>query len=280
MKKTKKEFSRIIEGILFASHDPISAENLVKSFEEEEKPALGLVKQILAELQTHYEARGVELVEVASGFRFQAAKDLTPVLSKNMVEKPSRYSRALLETLALIAYRQPITRGEIEDIRGVAVSTHIIKTLDEHEWIRIVGYKEVPGKPALFATTKTFLDHFGLKSLDELPPLAELRDFENLQPLEFSDQMTQMLKESTELAQEEQAQEEQAQAEHVQAELAQAEQMQAEQMQEERGQEEHSQEEVAPEEQTQEEPAPEEQVEGMTSACEILTEQEVLEEVE
>lgn len=193
MKKTKKEFSRIIEGLLFAASAPLTAENLVKYFEEEEKPALAMVKQILAELKTQYEGRGIELVEVASGFRFQAAKEVTPLLSKNMAEKPARYSRALLETLALIAYRQPITRGEIEDIRGVVVSSHIIKTLDEHEWIRVVGYKEVPGKPALYATTKTFLDHFGLKSLDELPPLAELKDFNSLEPLEFSNQIADML---------------------------------------------------------------------------------------
>jgi segregation and condensation protein B len=251
MKKTKKEFSRIIEGILFASTDPISAENLIKYFQEEEKPALALVKQILGELQTHYQTRGIELVEVASGFRFQAAKDLTPTLSKSMVEKPSRYSRALLETLALIAYRQPITRGEIEDIRGVAVSSHIIKTLDEHEWIRIVGYKEVPGKPALFATTKSFLDHFGLKSLEELPPLAELRDFENLQPLEFSDQMTQMIKEAQEQAEAEQAEEKQAQTEEAQSDETQIEEA-----------------EIAVEQ------------DESLSACEVTIEQEVLEEME
>lgn len=186
MTTQKNELSKIIEGILFSASAPLSAENLAKYFEEEERPPLGLLREIIAEIQAQYSERGIQLIEVASGFRFQVAQDVAPLIAKTTDDKPSRYSRALLETLALIAYRQPITRSEIEDIRGVAVSTHIIKTLDEHEWIRVVGHKEVPGRPALYATTKTFLDHFGLKSLDELPPLAELRPIQPLEDLETS----------------------------------------------------------------------------------------------
>lgn len=176
----KIRLQRIIEGALFSAHLPLSAQELVKLFSEEEKPSLGEVREILRMLQVHYEERGVALKEVASGFRFQVIDEVVPYLVHHLDEKPARYSRALLETLALIAYRQPITRGEIEDIRGVVVSTNIVQTLLEQEWIRIVGYKEVPGKPALYATTKTFLDHFGLKNLEELPPLAELKDFDAL----------------------------------------------------------------------------------------------------
>lgn len=172
-----------IEGILFASRVPLSAETISKMLVEEAeaevmKVPLGEIRQALSQLVTEYETRGIHLVEVASGYRFQVAADVASYVVKSLEDKPARYSRALLVTLALIAYRQPITRGEIEDIRGVVVSTHIIKTLDEHEWIRIVGYKDVPGKPALYATTKYFLNHFGLKTLEELPPLAALKDFE------------------------------------------------------------------------------------------------------
>lgn len=131
------------------------------------------VENLLTELQCDYAGRGIELKEVATGYRFQVRADLGLWISKLFAEKPPRYSRALLETLALIAYKQPITRAEIEDVRGVAVSTNIMKTLQEHEWIRVIGYKEVPGKPALFATTDKFLDHFNLKSLAELPQLME-----------------------------------------------------------------------------------------------------------
>lgn len=173
----------LIEGLLYSSAVPLSAEAIGRIITEEgKKPALGKIRQALASLKTHYQNRGIELVEVATGYRFQVAGAAIPYVAKTLEEKPARFSRALLETLALIAYRQPITRGEIEDIRGVVVSTQIIKTLDELEWIRIVGYKDVPGKPGLYATTKTFLDHFGLKSLDELPPLAALEDFASIVP--------------------------------------------------------------------------------------------------
>lgn len=167
----------IIEGAIFSSSVPLSVDAIAK-FVSDETPK-EVIRQALLQIQTMYETRGIRLVQVATGYRFQVANEVAPYIVKSMEERPSRYSRALLETLALIAYRQPITRGEIEDIRGVAVSTHIIKTLDEQEWIRIVGHKDVPGKPALYATTKAFLDHFGLKNLEDLPPLAELKDFES-----------------------------------------------------------------------------------------------------
>lgn len=176
MTKTMSELTQIIEGALFAASEPLSAEALTKIFMDEAKPSLAQVRKCLAQLQENYQDKGIRLVEVATGYRFQVAQEVVPYLTKNMAEKPTRFSRAMLETLALIAYRQPITRGEIEEIRGVVASSNIIKTLEEFEWIRIVGHKDVPGKPGLYATTKTFLDHFGLKSLDELPPLAELKD--------------------------------------------------------------------------------------------------------
>lgn len=175
------ELAILLEGILFSSAVPLSVETLAKIVtEEEKKPALGKIREALSQLQKVYENRGIELVQVATGYRFQVAGPAVEYVAKTLTEKPTRFSRALLETLALIAYRQPITRGEIEDIRGVVVSTQIIKTLDELEWIRVVGYKDVPGKPGLYATTKAFLDYFGLKSLDELPPLASLESLESL----------------------------------------------------------------------------------------------------
>jgi len=173
---------RIVEGVLFAASLPLSVDAIIKYFPEEERPKADAVRKALVQLRAHYEERGIKLVEVASGYRFQVADEVTPYIAQSLEEKPARFSRALLETLALIAYRQPITRGEIEDIRGVVVSTNIIKTLDELNWIRVVGHKEVPGKPALFATTKSFLDYFGLKSLEDLPPLAELQEFEMSSP--------------------------------------------------------------------------------------------------
>lgn len=183
MTTSSSDLATIIEGILYSSAMPLSVEAIGRIITEEgKKPALGKIREALASLKAQYQNRGIELTEVATGYRFQVAGPAISYVAKTLEEKPARFSRALLETLALIAYRQPITRGEIEDIRGVVVSTQIIKTLDELEWIRIVGYKDVPGKPGLYATTKTFLDHFGLKSLEELPPLAALEDFANLAP--------------------------------------------------------------------------------------------------
>jgi segregation and condensation protein B len=140
------------------------------------------VEAALVDLQAACEARGVELVELASGWRFQVRADVHPWVARLWTERQTKYTRATLETLALIAYRQPITRGEIEQVRGVAVNSSIIKALEEREWIRVVGHRDVPGRPELLATTKTFLDYFGLKRLDELPPLSELKDIGELEP--------------------------------------------------------------------------------------------------
>lgn len=173
---------RVVEAALLASSTPLSVNQLQSVFGEEGAVPAGSVERALERLAEHNEARGVQLIEVASGFRFQVAEDVHGHVARLWAERPARYSRALLETLALIAYRQPITRGEIEQIRGVAVSTGIIKTLEEREWIRIVGHRDVPGKPALFGTTRSFLDYFGLRSLDQLPPLSELQDIPELEP--------------------------------------------------------------------------------------------------
>jgi segregation and condensation protein B len=140
------------------------------------------IARALEALKADSDGRGVELVEVASGFRYQVREDVHPFVSRLWTERQTRYSRALLETLALIAYRQPITRAEIEQIRGVGVASSIVKTLEEREWVRVVGYRDLPGKPALFGTTKAFLDYFNLKSLDQLPPLSEIREIEDLDP--------------------------------------------------------------------------------------------------
>lgn len=171
---------QILEGALSAAGGPLNPDRLLGLFPDEERPTRDAVLEVLASLERDYRGRGIELVQVAGGFRVQVRKEIAPWVVRLWEEKPARYSRALLETLALIAYRQPITRGEIEDIRGVAVSTHIVKTLTEREWIRSVGHRDVPGRPALYATTRKFLDYFGLRSLNDLPTLAEIRDFESL----------------------------------------------------------------------------------------------------
>lgn len=173
-----RDLASLIEAFLLASGKPQSLERLFELFEEAERPAPAVFKKALEVLGKSCNGRAFELKEVASGYRLQIREDFAPWVGRLWEERPQRYSRALLETMALIAYRQPITRGEIEDVRGVAVNSNIIKTLMEREWIRIVGYREVPGRPAMFATTKAFLDHFNLKSLDELPPLAELREMD------------------------------------------------------------------------------------------------------
>lgn len=170
----------VVEGLIFAADQPSSIDRLMALVEEDgdaiEREA---IQKVVSELQQDYAERGIELVKLASGYQFRVRSSLSPWLQKLWEERPPRYTRALLETLALIAYRQPATRGEIEEVRGVAVSSNIIRTLVEREWIRTVGYKDVPGKPAMFATTKQFLDYFNLKSLNELPPLAELADIDN-----------------------------------------------------------------------------------------------------
>jgi segregation and condensation protein B len=171
---------QIIEGALLAAGKPLTLAQLAELFEEHERPAKEDIRDALVTVGERCEDRGYELREVASGYRFQVREALGPWIGRLWHERPQKYSRALLETLALIAYRQPITRGEIEEIRGVAVSSNIIKTLHEREWIRVVGHRDVPGRPAMYATTRQFLDYFNLKSLDQLPALAEIRDLETL----------------------------------------------------------------------------------------------------
>ena len=168
------------EAALLAAGRPLTAQHLAELFDERERPSVEQVINALQALQQDYQERGIELVEVSSGWRIQIRNHCIDFVSRLWQERPSRYSRALLETLALIAYRQPITRGEIEEIRGVAVSSTIMRTLHDRNWIRVVGHREVPGRPELLATTKDFLDYFGLKSLDELPTLAELKDVETI----------------------------------------------------------------------------------------------------
>ena len=174
---------KVIEAALMVAGRPLSINQLLDLFEKsEDKPERADLRAALTELQTDFAEHGVELKEVASGFRFQVRSDYAQWVNRLYDERVPRYSRALLETLAIIAYRQPITRGEIEDIRGVSVNTNIIKTLQEREWIKVVGHRDVPGKPELLATTKQFLDYFNLKQLSDLPSLAEIKDYDQLNP--------------------------------------------------------------------------------------------------
>jgi len=182
-----RELAPLLESFLLASGKPQSLDRLFELFEEGERPEPAVFKKALTLLAKSCDGRAFELKEVASGYRLQIREKFSPWVGRLWEERPQRYSRAMLETMALIAYRQPITRGEIEDVRGVAVNSHIVKTLLEREWIRVVGYRDVPGKPAMFATTKVFLDHFNLKNLDDLPPLAELREMDVEPVLEFDD---------------------------------------------------------------------------------------------
>ncbi len=176
-----EQLKAIIEAALLASTHPLSAQQLDELFVDADEVARGQLAQALEALGEDCAGRGIELQEVASGFRYQVRQQFQRWIGRMWTERPSRYSRALLETLALIAYRQPITRPEIEQIRGVVVSSSIIKTMEEREWIRVVGYRDVPGKPALFGTTRAFLDYFNLRSLDQLPPLSAIRDMEDPQ---------------------------------------------------------------------------------------------------
>ena len=171
---------QILEGALLAAGEPLSVQRMALLFEENERPSKDDIRAAIKLVEERCEDRGYELVQVASGYRFQVRQDLAAWVGRLWQERPARYSRALMETLSLIAYRQPITRGEIEEIRGVAVSTNIIKTLLEREWVRVVGHRDVPGRPAMYATTRQFLDYFNLKSLDQLPPLAEIKELDNL----------------------------------------------------------------------------------------------------
>jgi segregation and condensation protein B len=165
----------IVEAALMAAGRPLSIRLLQALFEEDAQPERRELVEVLTELQQECDGRGYEIVEVASGWRMQVRQELSTWINRLWEERPARYSRALLETMALIAYRQPITRGEIEEIRGVAVSSNIMKTLQEREWIRMLGHRDVPGRPAMYGTSRKFLDYFGLKSLEEMPTLMELK---------------------------------------------------------------------------------------------------------
>ena len=178
----------ILEAALMAAGSPLSLERMQSLFDDHDQPKSSELKQALTEIRQDLLGRGIELLEVASGYRLQVRTEVAPWVARLWEERPQRYSRALLETLALIAYRQPITRGDIEDVRGVVVSSQMMKTLIERDWVRIVGYRDVPGRPAMYATTKEFLDYFGLQSLDDLPSLMEIRELEDAnRKLEFGD---------------------------------------------------------------------------------------------
>lgn len=174
------QLKRIIEGALLAAGEPLTLDRIAKLFAEDERPSEKDLQVLLEDLASDYKDRAYELSRVSSGYRLQVRADLAPWISKLWEERPPRYSRALLETLALIAYRQPITRAEIEEIRGVVVSTSIMKTLLEREWVKVVGQRDVPGKPALYATTKQFLDYFNLQSLSQLPILTDIHELETM----------------------------------------------------------------------------------------------------
>jgi segregation and condensation protein B len=174
------QLKNVIESILLAAGRPLSLDQLLALFAEQDKPERNDIREAVSALQADYQARGIDLVQVGSGYRIQVRESMQPWVARLWEEKPARYSRALLETLALIVYRQPVTRGEIEEVRGVSVSTTIIKTLLEREWVHVVGHREVPGRPAMYGTTKKFLDYFSLKNLNELPSLAELRDLNEI----------------------------------------------------------------------------------------------------
>jgi segregation and condensation protein B len=173
---------RVVEAALFASPQPLTLPQLAALFHDDERPAPGAIENALQSLREQAAERGVELVEVASGYRFQVKADVHAFVARLWTERQVKYTRATLETLALIAYRQPITRGEIEQIRGVGVNANTIKMLEEREWIRVIGHRDVPGKPELFGTTRAFLDYFGLKNLEDLPALAELNEIPELEP--------------------------------------------------------------------------------------------------
>ena len=175
-----EKLKNIIEAALLAAGGPLSLDMMLTLFLDEEQPEKKELREVLDQLKQDYEGRGIEVVEVGSGWRIQVVEEVSLWVSRLWTERAPRYSRALMETLALIAYRQPITCGDIEDIRGVSVSTNIIKTLLEREWVRVVGTRDVPGKPSLYGTTREFLDYFNLKTLDELPPLAEIRDLDEI----------------------------------------------------------------------------------------------------
>tara|TARA_Y100000588_G_scaffold395002_1_gene519008 strand:- start:5543 stop:6190 length:648 start_codon:yes stop_codon:yes gene_type:complete len=183
------KLKNIIEAILLASYEPLSVDKLFKIITSKEKTSKSDILSAIDDLQKDYEDKDIEITKVASGFRIQAKSEIGEYLNIMFADRTPRYSRALLETLSIIAYRQPVTRGDIESIRGVSVSTSIMRTLTERNWIRIIGYRDVPGKPAMFATTPEFLDYFSLQKLEELPDLPEKKEPMDLD-LEFDEQTT------------------------------------------------------------------------------------------
>ncbi len=192
MSDVDNKVKMIVEGCLLAAGRPLTLDNIIAVFERSEQPDRNELKQVMQAISEDCNDRGFELKQVASGYRFQVKQDLSEWVAKLWEERPPRYTRALLETLALVAYRQPITRGDIEEIRGVAVSANIIRTLLDREWIRVVGHRDVPGRPAMFATTKQFLDYFNLKSLQELPPLSEIKKLSQTEEeLDLTDELAQ-----------------------------------------------------------------------------------------
>ncbi len=177
----RNNIKQIVEAALLCADQPLSLDQIVAVFADDECDRV-IIREVIDEIERECEGRGYELKRVASGFRFQVRQSLAPWMSRMWQERPPRYTRALLETLALIAYKQPVTRGDIEQVRGVSVGSNIIRTLIERDWIRVVGFREVPGRPAMYGTSKAFLDYFGLKALDELPPLPEIKAL--LEPIE------------------------------------------------------------------------------------------------
>ena len=179
----QEQLKNIIEAALMVSEKPVNVSQLLAIFEKEtDRPERADIKAAIEQIMQDYEGRGIELKEVSSGYRVQVNGDYADWINHLFDDRPPRYSRALLETLAIIAYRQPMTRAEIEEIRGVSVSSNIIRTLQERNWIRVVGQRDIPGKPELLATTKEFLDYFNLKKLSELPSLSEIKDFDQINP--------------------------------------------------------------------------------------------------
>ncbi len=177
-----EELKKVVEAALLAADHPMTVNQIKRLFAEQTSPKPGEIKKALESLSEDCDGRGIELREVASGFRYQVRQEQAQLVAKLWDERPPRYTKALLETLALIAYRQPVTRGEIEDVRGVSVSSNIIHSLMERNWITVIGHKEVPGRPGLYATTPEFLDYFNLKTLDELPTLEEIADLDQVSP--------------------------------------------------------------------------------------------------
>ena len=191
MSDLDNKLKMVVEGLLLAAGRPLTIDNIASVFDKKERPDGQELKAVMQVISEECNDRGFELTEVASGYRFQVKQELSEWIGRLWEEKSPRYTRALLETLSLIVYRQPITRGDIEEIRGVGVSPNIIRTLLDREWVRVVGHRDVPGRPAMFATTKQFLDYFNLKSLQELPPLAEIKDLgKSEQELDLEDDFT------------------------------------------------------------------------------------------